>query len=305
MDIAQLRSFLAVADSRSISTAAHVLGVNQPTLSKTIRRLEKELGVALFQRLPRGVVLTEYGSTLAHYVASMDSNLRSALRSIEALRSAQTARLVVGAGGTWLEDKLPLAVAAMTMRRPAARITIVNENPEALVERLLEGGLDLLFAPIRAADRNRDELVTETLMTGLQIVLGRRGHPLAGVADVPLRALARERWALPGGTYIRERFDSLFVSRGIDPPEPSVEVRDSPCLFEIVERSDLLTYVPSLRLDNRPGRLTQIRSTEATVERETGLITRRDRPMHPLAIELMSDVRAQLGAGATAPRPQR
>lgn len=291
MDITQIRCFLAVVDNGSISTAAHALDINQPALSKTIRRLETQLGVALFERRPRGVVPTEYGRTLAHFAASMDSNYRGALRSIEALRDARAGELVIGAGGTWLEEQLPMAIANLTTRRPAARITIITDIPEMMVDLLLRGDLDLLLAPIRAADRNREELVTEALLTGELIVLGRRGHPLSRARNVTLDALAEQRWALPAGTYIRERFDSLFLQRGVEPPAPSVEVRDSPCLFEIVEHSDLLTYVPSVRLDHRPGRFVHIHSKEANIIRDTGLISRRDRPLSPLAAELLSELR--------------
>ena len=117
MDIAQLRSFLTVVETGSISTAAHALGVKQPALSKSIRRLEKQLGVELFERQPRGVTPTNYGETLLHFALAMDSNYRSALRRIEALSNARSGELVIGAGGTWLEEQLPLAIARLVTER--------------------------------------------------------------------------------------------------------------------------------------------------------------------------------------------
>jgi DNA-binding transcriptional LysR family regulator len=288
MDIQNLRYFLAVVDNGSISTAAHALGINQPALSKTIRRLEDQLEVQLFERHPRGVVPTEYGRTLAHFALSMDSNYRSALRRIEALRDARAGELVVGAGGTWQEEVLPLAIARLVTDRPAARITIITNSPEEMLEQLLQGELDLLFAPIRTEEGSREELATQVLLRGDLIAISRMGHPLASKGDVSLRTLALERWAVPpAGTYIRERFDSLFAQHGIEPPVPSVEVTDSPCLFDIIEHSDLLTYVPRLRLEHRAERFVRIASKEATVSRDTGLISRRDRPLPPLAIELL------------------
>ena len=294
VDIEHLRSFLMVVDAGSISTAAHALGVNQPALSKIIRRLEDELGVALFERHPRGVVPTEYGHTLAHFALAMDSNYRGALRQLEALRDAHAGELVIGAGGTWLEEQLPIAIARLVGRRPEAHIKVVSDSPERMLDQLLNSDLDLLFAPIRSVDHGNDALVTETLLSGDLIVLARLGHPLAGVSNVKLADLALARWVLPAGTYIRERFDSLFVQRGIDPPVPSVELRDSPALFDIVEHSDLLTYVPQLRMDHRPGRFVQVRSRTATIERGTGLISRRDKPLSPLATELLQELRGLL-----------
>jgi DNA-binding transcriptional LysR family regulator len=291
MDIQNLRCFLAVVESGSISAAAHILGMNQPALSKAIRRLERQFDVELFERQPRGVTPTEYGRTLAHFAASMDSNYRSAVRQMEALRDARAGQLVIGAGGTWMEEQLPLAIATLTTRRPAAQITVVTDSPEEMLEQLVRGELDVLLAPIRLEERARSELLTEVLLTGELIVLGREGHRLAERRNVTLEMLAEERWAIPAGGYMRERFDSLFVQRGIEPPQPSVEVRDSPCLFDIVEQSDLLTYVPSLRLQHRPGRFVRVRSAEASVRRDTGLISRRDQPFPPLAVELIDELR--------------
>ena len=298
MDIAQLRSFLTVVETGSISTAAHALGVKQPALSKSIRRLEKQLGVKLFERRPRGVTPTDYGETLLHFALAMDSNYRSALRHIQALSDARSGELVIGAGGTWLEELLPLAVARLVTERPAVRITIVTSSPETLVVRLLNGELDILLAPLRSADIDREELFTETLLTGNLIVLGRRGHALAARREVNLRMLAEARWALPGGTYIRERFDGLFVQHGIEPPIPTVQIADSPGLFDIIANTDLLTYVPDLRYHRRSEHFAMINSSAATISRDTGLIWRQQQPLPPLAVELLSHLRTCLREAA-------
>jgi LysR family transcriptional regulator, regulator for genes of the gallate degradation pathway len=292
MDIEQLRSFLAVVETGSISTAAHSLGIKQPALSKSIRRLEKQLGVELFVRKPRGVTPTDYGETLLHFALAMDSNYRSALRRIAALSDARSGELVIGAGGTWLEEQLPLAIARLVTERPAARILVITHSPETMLKQLLDGELDLLLAPLRAADIDRDELFTEALLVGDLVVMGRIGHPLAARSDVSLRLLAEARWALPRGAYIRERFDGMFVQQGLEPPTPAVEIVDSPGLFQIIANTDLLTYVPDLRYNRRSEGFAKIRSAQATVSRDTGLIWRRDQPLAPLAVELLTHLRA-------------
>lgn len=302
MDMDELRGFLAVVETGSISTAAHVLGMRQPALTKSIQRLERQFGVKLFERQPRGMTPTDYGRTLLDFALAMDSNYRSAIRRIEALSDARSGQLVLGAGGTWLEELLPQAVAQLCTARPVARITIVTGSPELLLARLLEGELDLLFAPLRTADVDRDDLITEALMVGNRVVIGRRGHRLASEKDVSLARLAEERWVLPEGVYVRESFDGLFLQHGIEPPLPSVQVTDSRCLFEIVADTELLTYVPEVRLVRRRKRLQRIPSSQATVVRETGLIWPRKRPLPPLGLELLSNLRELLRDGSsTAP----
>ena len=294
MDIEELRGFLAVVETGSISTAAHALGIKQPALSKSIQRLEKQFGVALFERQPRGMTPTDYGRTLLDYGLAMDSNYRSAVRRIRALSDARSGELVLGAGGTWLEEQLPLAIAQLAKARPSARITVVTGSPELLLARLIDGEFDMLFAPLRAADSDRDDLITEALMVGNRVVVARRGHALTRHRDVALSRLAEESWALPGGVYVRESFDALFLQHGIEPPTPNVQVTDSRCLFEVVANTDLLTYVPEVRLVRRREHLATIPSSQATVLRETGLVWPRKRPLPPLAIELMSNLRTLL-----------
>jgi LysR family transcriptional regulator of gallate degradation len=71
MDLRQLEYFLAIAKRRSFTAAASELGLTQPSLTKTIRALEQELSVQLFERLPRGVELTSFGNSLLHHAEAM------------------------------------------------------------------------------------------------------------------------------------------------------------------------------------------------------------------------------------------
>jgi DNA-binding transcriptional LysR family regulator len=71
MDLRQLEYFLRVAQRRNISAAAAELNITQPSLTKSIKLLEKELGVRLFDRLARGVELTDYGHTLLRHAEAV------------------------------------------------------------------------------------------------------------------------------------------------------------------------------------------------------------------------------------------
>ena len=73
-----------------------------------------------------------------------------------------------------------------------------------------------------------------------------------------------------------------------------MQIADSPGLFDIVANTDLLTYVPELRFQRRAQRFAKIRSAQATVSRDTGLIWRQRQPLPPLAVELLTHLRACL-----------
>src|SRR3990170_2274189 len=98
MNIRQLEYFLTIADCRSMTLAATLLGIAQPTLTKTVRALELELGVKLFERMPRGVELTPYGQSLLRHAEAIRVQFSDARSQIEALRGGKYGTVVIGAG---------------------------------------------------------------------------------------------------------------------------------------------------------------------------------------------------------------
>ena len=86
-----LKSFLAVADKSSITEAAAALNVSQPALTKSIKQLEADLGVTLFERTSTGVSLTRFGSVLQHHAKIMENEYRHALSRIDDLKGGDAA----------------------------------------------------------------------------------------------------------------------------------------------------------------------------------------------------------------------
>ena len=83
-----IRSFLTVADTGSITTAADALNVSQPALTKSIQKLENDVGTKLFTRIPKGVQLTKAGEILAHHARVMENEYRHATMRIAELSGA-------------------------------------------------------------------------------------------------------------------------------------------------------------------------------------------------------------------------
>jgi len=98
MDLRQLEYFLRVAQRRNISIAAAELNITQPSLTKSIKLLEKNLGVRLFDRLARGVELTDYGQTLLRHAEAVHVQIGDAGQEIAALRSGTFGAVAIGAG---------------------------------------------------------------------------------------------------------------------------------------------------------------------------------------------------------------
>lgn len=293
MDLRALRLFLAVYDARNISIAAHKLGMNQPAVSKIIRRIEDDLGVQLFEREPRGVVPTAYAELLSEVARGVDGSLTHVLRRIDAMRDASEGEVIVGAGGIWQDAILPLAIGQVVRRRPRARFRIISDATEDLVAKLIRGEFDFVLAPIDVPEEMAQRVQTTPLVFSDLAVIGRKGHPLLAEQSLSLETLCQQGWALPTGRLVRDRFERGFLRQGMEPPVPVIESPDSAFLFQVVEQTDLLAFVAELRLRGRAHmNITRMPENQLTLHRASGLITRRQSFMPPLAIELIAAVKS-------------
>jgi len=190
MNIRQLEHFLTIAECRSMTLAAAQLGISQPTLTKTVRALELELGVKLLDRMPRGVELTPYGRSLLRHAEAIRVQFGEAKSEIAWLRQGAYGTVLIGAGPAWLRRHLPNAVAAAVTKNPSIRIRIEGGFDDALLRSLRQGELDMVIAELPEPDAARD-LRLQPLTSDRLCVCCRKGHPLAGGG--------RSRQRAPGG----------------------------------------------------------------------------------------------------------
>jgi LysR family transcriptional regulator of gallate degradation len=136
------------------------------------------------------------------------------------------------------------------------------------------------LVPIQDGAADSQDVRTETLVTDTLVVAARAGHPLTERKDVPLAELAQLRWAMATGRYVVDRFRAVFQRHGIEPPEAVIATEDMNCLLDIVARTDLVAYVPRLRvMFRRDDRLAVVPSKQAEFDRATGVVMRtRTRP---------------------------
>jgi len=158
--LTSLRLFLQVAGSRSFSETARSANLSQPALSRTIKLLEEDLGVRLFDRNSRNVHLTAAGAALLPIVERLTSDFDLAFRELTQTFQGQRGRVVVGALPSVAIKLLPKAIAAFRQTHPQVEI-IVRENPtgglyQSLQDRLIDfavstppaAGDDFAFEPL-------------------------------------------------------------------------------------------------------------------------------------------------------------
>ncbi|GAA1942194.1 LysR substrate-binding domain-containing protein [Kitasatospora viridis] len=211
MDLNSLRQFLVVARLEHLSRAAEELHIAQPSLSRTIARLEGELGAALFDRGGR-LRLNDTGRLFRDHVERALGELDAGRRAV-AQASSQGLGAVRLASETFLTLTGPMA--AFKSAHPAVELALHWSPPEDMARRLRAQEVDLCVAsqPIHAEDLESVQLFDEAVGIGVPL-----GHPLAGRASVTIDELADQPFvtARPGH-WLRRLLDRLFAARGLTP----------------------------------------------------------------------------------------
>lgn len=161
-----LRLFAAVADQGGVSRAAETLHISQPAVSKGVRQLEEQLGIALLDRVHGRVKLTEAGTALAARARELFAVERVAEEELRALRGLRRGTLTVGASTSVATYHLPPLLAAFHRRYPDISLSLTSANTRAIVELLGARELDIAMiegptedARVRAVPWKEEELI--------------------------------------------------------------------------------------------------------------------------------------------------
>ncbi|MGW3242652.1 LysR family transcriptional regulator [Streptomyces sp. NPDC001070] len=194
MDTRLLTTFLTLARTENFTGAAAELHLSQSTVTAQIKALEKDLGVRLFDRMPRGAQLTATGRRLMTEAADV-LEAEARLRGTAAGDAQSGGIVVVGAGETLCSTHLPRVVAALRRTHPDIDVHLFPGSTDTCVEGLRAGRLDvalLLEDAVALPDMTARPLATEPL-----VFIGAPGHPLAAPGrPVTWEELARETFFL-------------------------------------------------------------------------------------------------------------
>ncbi|MFE5513075.1 LysR family transcriptional regulator [Streptomyces sp. NPDC056529] len=220
MDTRLLRTFAAVARTENLTAAAERLHLAQSTVTAQVKALEKELDLRLFDRLPRGVVLTSAGCEVlaqAETVLEAESRLRAVAASAGGADGRVTGRVTIAAGETLVSARLPGVIAALRRSHPGIEVDLRTMGTATAIAALRTGELDLaLLLEDQAAFR--DISCTPLAHEPLVLVCS-PGHPLARKAtDAPAdwAELARQDYFLheQGCSYSDRFVDRLLTEAG-------------------------------------------------------------------------------------------
>lgn len=271
MEIRQLKAFLAIAETRTFTAAAQRMHYTQAAISMQIKQLEKEVGVPLFIRMPRRVVMTEAGECLHERAQHIMHEHDAALAELAELAGAERGRLRVGsASGMISTDALPAILKKLRKSHQHAEVSVVSGTSEELAKRILAGEIDMAFVSLPVQARN---IETEVLSRDQLVAIASPRHKLAKGRVVSAFALAGEKLILgERGGNTRRLIDEFFTEAGLK-PKVAMELNRQAAIKNMVAADMGVGIVPfsTAREDVERGRLVRWWIEGARINWEMGV----------------------------------
>lgn len=299
MEIRQIRYFLEIAQTEHLTQAAQQLFVTQSTLSHGLRQLEQELGVALFDRVGRGLRLSQAGWAFRTYAARALQEIEAGRMALADLGALQSGVLTVGVIPTFLHTLVPSAVAAFSAAYPGVSVVVRELRAGPIEEQLVEGQLDvgLAFYPTERPDIDTEPLFEERM----QLVVN-RAHPLAGVRMLPLQALAELPLAmLPRAFTTRRLIDACLEQAGVG-VQVRVEMESVEGLIDVCRWGGLACIAPE-RAAQRAGDVCAIDLDSPAMVRHAGILWRKGASRSKASVEFATLLRQQVRHGSSNDPP--
>ncbi|MER6424756.1 LysR family transcriptional regulator [Streptomyces sp. NPDC001137] len=298
----QLTYFLAAVEHGSFSAAAEALYIAQPSLSEQIRRLEHSLGVPLFIRTNRKLVLTEAGQLLLPRAQHALAAAKEAEESVRGVRTLTGGTVSLGTFSSAQHLMLGDLIADFRARHPQVRVRVVGLNSTEVADAVREGTLEAGLVSLPVDDRGLD--VSSAVWTCEAVYLSadpsRTAEPPTAerLADAPL-ILPEARWGNADPT--RRRLLERVQKEGFS-LTPVVEV-ESPALAVELAARGVGDTVSSLPLARRLGYMNRLHavSLDPPLHETFAFITRREAHLSPatrVLMELAAKHLARLGSPA-------
>jgi len=278
MELLQLKYFQTVARREHMTRAAAELGIAQPALSQTIARLEAELGVSLFERVGRGIRLSDFGKAYAQRVERIFQELEQGQRDISAI-----------AAGAQGEIELALSVATHLLpdllngfrhHHPAIRFHLSQHDVTTMAQQLSRGAYDLCITspPLHQEGVASISLLTEDIRLAVPT-----WHPLAQRSSIRLQEVAEEPFICLKPEHSLRRLTDSFCQQAGFRPQIAFE-SDEPSTIRGLIRAGLgIAFVPSLswRGAVEPTVVVEIPIAEPRCQRTIGLSWLSGRTLSP------------------------
>jgi len=296
--LARLRQVVTLAEHGSFGKAAATLGISQPALTKSIQALEAALGVRLFDRHTRGVVLTDFGRLVVSHTRELVAREGELLRDIQMLAGLEVGHLDVALGPHPSMISGYRAAGRVMAAHPKLRIGLHVANWREVTRAVVDKRVELGIAELSDAVLN-DQLDTEMVGQHRARLLCRPGHPLLQSERITLAMLLKFPWAntrVPpriAAAFPREPVAAGSVDEFTGDFVPAVEMDVPMQLARLVEGNDMLTFgtFSMVESDLESGRLAYLPTPQIDLRASYGFLFLRNRSLSPAAQAYMQAVR--------------
>ncbi|GAA2127717.1 LysR family transcriptional regulator [Nocardioides bigeumensis] len=283
MDLTALRSLDAVHEHGSVVGAAEALGYTPSAVSQQIKRLERQSGVPLLERVGRGVILSGAGRILVAEGARITADLERLETDLHAHAGGVAGQLDLIGFSTAMRGLVGPVAAALMRDHPSLRIRLAEVEPWDAVDRVAAGRADVGVVhrwgdvPIAIPDGLARQVVHRDVA---EVVLP-VDHPLAGRRSVTPRDLVDECWiATPEGTICRQWLDRMYAGTGRLPVIEHTSMEFDSHLA-LVAAGLGIALVPRLGRSALPDGTRAVRVTDPVPEREVIVVWRRSQDRSP------------------------
>lgn len=214
MELAQIRYFLAVAESLNFTSAAKACAVSQPALSKAIRKLEADLGAELFDRNSQQVELTDFGRIMRVQFERVEDSRRKALNTARAAATTPAQALNIGVMCTIGPRRFSRFLEAFRTDHPWVDVTLHDVTAAKIPGLLLSGSLDCVFCA-RASEHDQRFQALD-LFEEEMVVAFAHGHRFGDLMAVSLAEIAREAYLDRLHCEFRDDFFKLTRASGLE-----------------------------------------------------------------------------------------
>jgi DNA-binding transcriptional LysR family regulator len=283
MELRDIEYFAEVARHGHLGRAAEALGLSQPALSKSLRRLEAAVEAKLVKRTTKGVELTAEGSALLLRARQLRVSLQDVTREIADVRDGRAGHLRIGVGENVAEYLLPAAFDSVLAGAPKMILKISVSDNDLMLPALCNGELDLVVNYLRAT--LSEGLEQEHLYDDDMVVCASARHRLTKLKRVSLIDLSQERWALTEVPATRQHLEQAFQDEGLPPPRAVMESRSVRLRFESLACSQLIDFTSRAAFNHLADRygLKEIPVKELAWRRRVGVILRKQTYLSPSA----------------------
>jgi DNA-binding transcriptional LysR family regulator len=282
--VRQLQVFVAVAEQLSLARVAEQLRLTPSAVSFQIRKIEEQTGFELFERIGRGVALTDAGATLLAYARLMLQSLEVADQAMAGLRGADSGRVRLGLVST-AKYIVPHMIARFRETAPNVAVQLREGNRRAVLDLLLEGEIDLAIMgqPPEGAD-----VLAERIASHPSVIIGPPGHRLRATRSVAPAALAEDWFVIrEDGSGTRSLSDRFFRAAGFE-PKVAMESSSNEMIKQSVMAGIGLALISrhTISLELALGLLVTLPVEDFPVLRAWFVVQRRTLPLLPVQARL-------------------